>query len=178
VIASLSHLADEGKCDLLFFDESGFSPNPSVGYGWTRVGQSRCVEPQSHRHRVNVLGALRQNGELEWTTLQHSTARTDVVDFFEKLANQPHDVPRIVVLDNAALHKGDVMEEKRRHWERKGLYWYYLPPYCPELNRIEIVWKQAKYFWRRFVSLNGDALLEEVQSLMKGFGTAFTINFA
>ncbi|WP_370663455.1 transposase [Massilia rhizosphaerae] len=27
----------------------------------------------------------------------------------------------------------------------------YLPPYSPELNRIEIMWTHAKYFWRRFV---------------------------
>jgi hypothetical protein len=46
-----------------------------------------------------------------------------------------------------------------------------------ELNRIEILWKHAKYFWRRFASVNGTALLEEIQSLMKGFGTEFTINF-
>ncbi|WP_196800768.1 transposase, partial [Xenorhabdus nematophila] len=25
----------------------------------------------------------------------------------------------------------------------------YLPAYSPELNLIEIVWKQAKYDWRR-----------------------------
>jgi transposase len=55
---------------------------------------------------------------------------------------------------------------------------YYLPPYSPELNRIEILWKHAKYFWRRFVAVNGADLLNEIQSLMKGFGTEFTINFA
>ena len=52
-----------------------------------------------------------------------------------------------------------------------------LAPYSPELNRIEILWKQAKYFWRRFTGLKGRELLSEVESLMKGFGTAFTINF-
>ena len=55
---------------------------------------------------------------------------------------------------------------------------YYLPPYSPELNRIEILWTQAKYFWRRFVSLKGNELLDEIESLMKGFETAFTIDFA
>jgi transposase len=54
---------------------------------------------------------------------------------------------------------------------------YYLPPYSPELNRIEILWKHAKYFWRRFASVNGADLLAEIQSLMKGFGSEFTVNF-
>jgi transposase len=51
------------------------------------------------------------------------------------------------------------------------------PPYSPELNCIEILWKQTKYFWQRFTSLKGDSLLDEIASLMKGFGTVFTINF-
>lgn len=49
--------------------------------------------------------------------------------------------------------------------------------FISELNRIEILWKQAKYFWCRFVGLKGSELLTEVESLMEGFGTAFTINF-
>ena len=46
---------------------------------------------------------------------------------------------RIVVLDNAAIHKGEPMRERRRQWGLQGLYLYYLPPYSPELNRIEIL---------------------------------------
>lgn len=52
-----------------------------------------------------------------------------------------------------------------------------MPPYGPELNRIEILWKHAKYLWRRFAGLKGNDLVNEVESLMKGFGTAFTIDF-
>ena len=46
-----------------------------------------------------------------------------------------------------------------------GLFLYYLPSYSPELNRTEIPWKQAQYFWRRFVALQGRELLDQVQSL-------------
>jgi hypothetical protein len=53
-----------------------------------------------------------------------------------------------------------------------------LLPYSPGLNRIEIVSKHAKYFWRRFVAMNGAALLDEIRSLIKGFGTEFTVNFS
>jgi len=70
------------------------------------------------------------------------------------------------------------MEKKRRQWERHGLYLYYLPPYSPELNRIEILWKHAKHFWRRFAAKNGTDLLDEIQSLMRDFGSKFTINLA
>lgn len=170
-------MAHAGQCELLFFDESGFSPNPPLQSGWTPIGQTRSVEPLSHGERVNVLGALRHDGKLIWKTQQRPTVRDDVIGFFDELAGQVHAVPRIVVLDNASFHKGKPMEKRRRKWMAQGLFLYYLPPYSPELNRIEILWKQAKYFWRRFVSLKGGELLDEIESLMKGFGTAFTIKF-
>ncbi|WP_313168281.1 transposase [Massilia oculi] len=112
--------------------------------------------------------------------MDHSTATTtreDVIAFLVQVAYRPHEVPRIVIIDNAGVHKGDPIEKKRRHWAKRGLHLYYLPPYSPELNRIEILWKHAKHFWRRFVAKNGADLLSEVQSLMSGFGNKFIINF-
>ena len=177
MIAALAGLDQEQQCELLYFDESGFSPNPPVQYGWSRIGETRSVEPLAHRQRVNVLGALRHDGQLTWTTQQRPTTRDDVIIFFDQIAAQSHSVPRVVLIDNAGIHKGKPMEKKRRQWARHGLYLYYLPPYSPELNRIEILWKHAKHFWRRFIAKNGADLLNEVQSLMSGFGTKFTINF-
>ncbi len=101
-----------------------------------------------------------------------------MIAFFDQIADQPHAVPRIVLLDNAAIHKGEAMEKRRWHWARQGLHLYCLAPYSPELNRIEILWKHAKYFWRRFVAMNGTTLLDEIRSLMQGFGTEFTVNFS
>lgn len=113
-----------------------------------------------------------------WTTQQRPTRCEDVIAFFDRIAAQPHSVPRIVLLDNAAIHKGEAMEKKRRRSARQGLHLYYLPPFSQELNRIEIVWKHAKHFWRRLVAMTGAALLDEIRSLIKGFGTEFAVNFA
>ena len=100
-----------------------------------------------------------------------------MIAFIDQIALQSHSAPRIVLIDNAGIHKGDLMEKKRRQWAKHGLYLYYLPPYSPELNRIEILWKRAKHFWRRFVARNGADLLDEIQSLMRDFGSTFAIDF-
>jgi transposase len=55
------------------------------------------------------------------------------------------------------------MERKWRQREKHRLYLYPLPPYSPVLNRIEILWKHAKHFWRRFVAKNSADLLDEIQ---------------
>ncbi len=70
------------------------------------------------------------------------------------------------------------MRDRCRQWQQQGLYLYYLPPYSPELNRIEILWKQAKYFWRSLRYLVGDSLGDEVRYIMKNYRKAFTVNFA
>jgi len=125
-----------------------------------------------------VLGALRQDGRLVWCTQQQPTVQTDVIAFLDRLSEAPQASRRIMLIDNAAIRKGEAMDSKRRHWAAQGLYLYYLPPYSPELNRIEILWKQAKYYWRKFCSLQKDELLNEVNSIFNAFGTEFTINFA
>ena len=99
------------------------------------------------------MGALGHDGKLLWTIKEQRIMRDEVIAFFDGIAEQSHPVPCIVVLDNANIHHGEVMEQKRRQWQRRGLYLYYLPPYSPELNRIEILGKQAKYFWRKFIRL-------------------------
>lgn len=109
------------------------------------AGQSRCMEPAIVPAVDNVLGALHQYGKLVWSTLQRPTVRDDVIAFFEHIAGRPNSVPRIVILDNAAIHKGDAMVRKRRQLDKRELYLYYLPPYCLELSCIEILLKQAKY---------------------------------
>lgn len=136
------------------------------------------MEPQPHRQRVNVLGALDQNHTLVWSAVERPTRQEDVIAFFDRLSTQVRTLPHIVVLDNAGIHRSKAVERCRRRWARQGLGLFFLPPYSPELNRIEILWKHAKHYWRRPIGLTGAALREEVESLMRGFGTRFTIKFA
>jgi hypothetical protein len=173
----LRQQAQAGKLALCYFDESGFSPIPPLQSGWSLRGQTRCCCPDAHKQRVNVLGCLHKGVRLIWEAVAHPVARKDVIAFFDRMANSLTQ-KTVVVLDNAGIHHGAPMRERQVEWERKGLYLLYLPPYCPELNAIEILWKQAKYFWRRFLTLSGTALQDEVDALMRGFGNDYTIAFS
>jgi putative transposase len=67
-------------------------------------------------------------------------------DLIAYLKDLPHaGVPRVVVLDNAGIHTSKVVKAARPGLAKLGLYLYYLPPYSPELNRIEPVFKQVKH---------------------------------
>jgi hypothetical protein len=111
-----------GQCSLLYFDESGFSPNPPVQYGWAPIGQTRCAEVGVHRQRVNVLGALDQDGKLIWKIKEQHTVRDDMIAFFDGIAEQSRSVPCIVLLDNANIQRGEPMKLKRDQWQESSLY--------------------------------------------------------
>lgn len=64
-------------------------------------------------------------------------------------------------------------------WERKGLNIKFLPPYSPEFNIIEILWRFIKYDWLPFSAyLSFKNLVGEVDNVLRNIGTKFKINFA
>ncbi len=61
-----------------------------------------------------------------------------------------HAIPRgdrrlVVVLDNASIHRSHVIRAAVSALQDQGIQLYYLPPYSPELNRIEPVLGVIKY---------------------------------
>lgn len=132
------------------------------------------------RQRVNVIGAWDYARGQLWSVVQTSAVRREaVVDLIDRIAQREPRLPlTIVVLDNATMHHGIALEKLDEWLTEHRLVLMYLPPYSPELNLIEMIWKQAKYRWRRFASWTKQQLFEEVQNLMQAIGSTYQINFA
>lgn len=56
----------------------------------------------------------------------------------------------VVVRDNASIQTSEACEDRLPYWKKNGLRIKYLPPYAPELNRIDILWRRSKYTWLPF----------------------------
>ena len=69
----------------------------------------------------------------------NSSVVIECFDYFSKSLSKE----TILILDNAPTHKSKKFEEKIQEWESKGLHLKFLPPYSPELNKIEILWRLA-----------------------------------
>src|SRR5207247_6410304 len=85
----------------------------------------------------------------------------------------------VVLLDNASIHTSEEFEERIPSWKKQGLILKYLPPYAPELNLIEILWRQIKYNWLPFSayqSLTG--LSEALENILSNIGSKYQITFA
>ncbi|KAB0650393.1 transposase, partial [Acinetobacter bohemicus] len=54
---------------------------------------------------------------------------------------------------------------------------YFIPAYSPELNRIEMVWKQMKYYWRDFQVMTADKIEQLVERVSNQFGKEYMFTF-
>ena len=145
---------------------------PDVQRAWSPLGTIHVADASVSRSRINVIGALNYTtSELHFERFEHSMKRQHVVPFLDKLAQSScQDILTIVVMDNASIHHciEPAMLDK---WRCEHLFLLlYLPPYSPELNLIETLWKQAKYHWRSFTSWSKDKLATEVSTLLNSVG--------
>ncbi|EEB8601987.1 IS630 family transposase, partial [Salmonella enterica] len=82
----------------------------------------------------------------------------------------------ILVLDNAPIHRGIDDETRKRWFFEHNMCLLYLPVYSPDLNVIEMVWKNAKYHWRRFINWRKETLESELDKLLGAYGDRFAVN--
>jgi hypothetical protein len=176
----MQEAARKGDIDLLYFDEAGFSCLPNVQRSWSALGKPHTADASGSRRRANVLGALNYATQhLSFEVCEHSVCREDVIAFLDLTAQAySSDKFTFLVLDNASTHHRIDQEIIDRWLIVHRFVPLYLPPYSPELNLIEILWKHAKYHWRGFTAWTRDTLISEVTHLLAGFGSKFHISYA
>lgn len=172
-----TELVQTGRHDLYYFDEAGFSLIPSVPYGWQPVGE-RIELPSSKSSQLSVLGFMRHDGEHLDPYVTQGTIDSEVViacidNFCKKLKRST-----TLVIDNAPVHRSKRFESMIPKWEAQNLFLWFLPAYCPELNLIEILWKQIKYRWMPIDAYGSfEKLSESLDHILANFGKQFKISF-
>lgn len=142
-----------------------------TGYSWVLPGQRKLVKheyPQGRR--VNVLAAYEPYAAPPWLdalSFERTLTSDDLLAYLKALPAARE--PRVVVLDNGSLHVSKVVKAQRKELARLGIYLYYLPPYSPELNEIEAVFKQVKHHEMPQRSHTSKAELRE--SVQQGFAS-------
>jgi putative transposase len=117
-----------------------------VSLSWVRAGERKYVPYENpERRRDNTLALYASDGvqpAFDWIGSPRAFTGPDLVEFL--LERPPCPVPLVIVLDNASLHHSRVVQEALpRLWARR-IYFYFLPPYRPELNEIETVFRVVK----------------------------------
>ena len=141
--------------DLWCLDQSGFAPTLPTSGTWGRLGQRLRVPYQAPQgRRVNAVGALAPQDptgprfvyETRCSTQDRYDATAHLA-FVERLAAaRDPDRPCVVVLDNYAVHHAREVNAAADALAERGITFWYLPSYSPELNPIEALWKQVKHY--------------------------------
>lgn len=174
---------DRGLVDLYFFDESGFNLVPYIPYAWQRKGQGIELFANNQRSHHSVLGFVNRALDFHPAIIKGSPNSEIVIACMNQFCAEIRSRDKtkgktIVVMDNNPTHRSKKFREQIPHWRQQGLYVAFLPPYSPELNLIEILWRFIKYKWIPFKAyLDESSLVNELIEVLENIGTKYRISF-
>ena len=127
-----------GKVRLMFQDEAGFGRINKPRYCWCKKGIRPCVPCHHIREYRYVYGAVEPaTGENCFLILPYcNTVCTNI--FLQKLSDQYKDDMVLLCCDGAAWHKAKALVIP------DNIVLFFLPPYTPEMNPIEQIWKEIR----------------------------------
>ena len=170
-------LHKKGYIDLYFAGASHFSLTSSVKYAWQRKG-GQILVPAAKSTVLSVFGLMTPDCKLFSQTFQGTLNSDKITGVFDEFS-RTIEKQTVVVLDNAPVHHGKAFSGKIEHWREQDLYVYFLPPYSPELNKIETLWRFIRYKWLPpDAHANIENLKERLSDILANVGhQKYKINF-
>ena len=124
---------------ILFGDSVHPTQATKLEYGWIKKGQEHCIPTTGSKTRVNITGAI----NLETLKVYHreydKINGASFVEFLKYLEESHPFAPKIHhIVDRGSCHTS---KETKAYLEKSRVKLHYLPPYSPNLNPIERLWK-------------------------------------
>lgn len=125
---------------ILFMDSVHPTQATKLAYGWIRAGKTKHVGTTASRTRINIIGAIQLEHIAETISSQYETINAEsIMNFMDKIRSQYKDRTTIhLILDRAGYHRSLLVAE---HASKRNIKLHFLPPYSPNLNPIERLWK-------------------------------------
>lgn len=125
----------------VYEDEVDVHLNPKIGLDWMGRGQQKEVRTPGQNVKRYLAGALdAQTKQLIWVEGTRKTSAL-FIDLLRKLVQTYAQAPVIhVILDNYRIHDSKIVHAALRGFDGR-IQLHFLPPYCPDHNRIERVWQ-------------------------------------
>lgn len=129
-----------GKKEPIYFADSVHPQHQTqLAYGWILKGVRKEIATTAYQKRLNFIGGICLDGH-RFTYRQVDVVNTGTIcDFLRALRQaNPGKFKVHVILDNARYHKNTAVKEFAR---KQNIKLHYLPPYSPNLNPVERIWK-------------------------------------
>jgi len=128
---------------VFFCDEAGVRTDFHSGTTWAPVGQTPVVRGTGNRQSLNMISAVSPRGKLHFSFIDGNANAGNFIEYLKKLM---HDIPGkiFLIVDGHSSHTAKVTRQfVTDNADRIKLF--FLPPYSPELNPDEWVWKNVKH---------------------------------
>src|SRR5579863_650210 len=134
---------NKGKNDpILYMDGVHPQHNTMLAYGWIKKGEENIIKSNTGRQRVNINGALDAETHHVVVRDDDSINAVSTIELLKKIEIlYPLADVIYIVCDNAKYYRSKLVRE---FLESSKIEFVFLPPYSPNLNLIERLWKFMK----------------------------------
>jgi transposase len=127
------------KEPILFMDAVHPTQATKLAYGWIRTGKIKHVGTTASRTRLNIVGAIQLGHISEAITSQYETVNAESIMNFMNKIREKYDTKTVhLILDQSGYNKSLLLP---KHASKLNIKLHFLPPYSPNLNPIERLWK-------------------------------------
>jgi transposase len=136
-------LAQREKAEIFFGDAAHMRSDHHAGRSWGKKGETPIVEATGARHGMSLISAITAKGHMRFMIKEKGGVNADVfIEFLKRLiigANHPI----FLIVDRGPAH---IAKKTKAFVESLNgrLQLYFLPPYSPDRNPDELVWKHLK----------------------------------
>ncbi|MGH7448209.1 MAG: IS630 family transposase [Longimicrobiales bacterium] len=135
--------ARKAGATIYFADEAGVRTDHHTGTTWGAIGRTPVVTGTGSRLSVNMISSVSAQGKMHFSFFE---GNMNAQRFIAYLKDVLHDVPGkiFLIVDGAPAHRAAATKEFVESTDGR-LTLFLLPPYSPELNPDEWVWKNVKH---------------------------------
>ena len=128
---------------IFFADEASVRTSYHAGTTWAPVGKTPVVSGSGKTRSISMVSAVSPRGELHFKVHETGIKKEEFLEFCKMLITDSGR-PVFLIMDNSQVHHAKIL--KAYVEESKGmLTLFFLPPYSPDLNPDEWVWKNVKH---------------------------------
>ena len=129
--------ADEA---LFYEDEVDIHLNPKIGPDWMNRGKQKLVITPGQNSKRYLAGAMdARTGLLSWVAGERKNSLLFIDLLYRLVQANPQARAIHLILDNFKIHDSKAVQAAVAALEGR-VKLHFLPPYCPDDNRIERVW--------------------------------------
>ena len=139
----IKKMAQVQGADIYFGDAAHIRSDHHAGRTWGKKGETPVVDATGARHGISLISAITSKGHMRFMIKEKGGVNSGVfIEFLQRLLVGAQRTIFLIV-DRGPAHRS---KKTREFVETLGgkLKLFYLPPYSPDTNPDELVWKHLK----------------------------------